>query len=113
MRNRKVMSDDGNKRESNKSDSKESGSSKDFDFYGFTQTFAYCFAVSVLISLSLVVSSYSVELYNYSLQAQNWITVARVVGVVLLFTQIMFVATTFGVGYQRRKENLSGKIEKA
>ena len=54
-----------------KSDKSDSGSSEDFDFYGFTNTFVYYYAVSVLMSVSLVVSSYGIDLYNYSLQAQN------------------------------------------
>lgn len=99
MQKPKGMSDDGTKRESSKSDS---GSSEDFDFYGFTNTFAY--AVSVLISISLVMSSYGIELYNYSLQAQNWITVYRVVGVVCLFIQALFLSVLVGVGYLRKKD---------
>ena len=101
MQKPKGMSDDGTKRESSKSDS---GSSEDFDFYGFTNTFAYCYAVSVLISISLVMSSYGIELYNYSLQAQNWITVYRVVGVVCLFIQALFLSVLVGVGYLRKKD---------
>jgi hypothetical protein len=57
-----------------KSDKSDSGSSKDFDFYGFTNPFVY-YAVSVLMSVSLVVSSYGIDLYDYSLQSQNWIMV--------------------------------------
>ena len=95
-------------RESNspipKSDKSDSGSSEDFDFYGFTNTFAYCYAVSVLISISIVMSSYGIELYNYSLQAQNWITVSGVVGVVCLFIQAVFLSILVGVGYLRKKD---------
>lgn len=40
-----------------KSDKSDSGSSKDFDFYGFTNPFVYYFTVSVLMSVSLVISS--------------------------------------------------------
>lgn len=40
-----------------KSDKSDSGSSEDFDFYGFTKPFVYYFTVSVLMSVSLVVSS--------------------------------------------------------
>lgn len=54
-----------------KSDKSDSGSSKDFDFYGFTNPFVYYFTVSVLISVTLVISSYGIELYNYSLQTQT------------------------------------------
>ena len=86
-----------------KSDKSDSGSSEDFDFYGFTNTFAYCYAVSVLISISLVISSYGIDLYNYSLQAQNWIMVGRVVGVVCLLVQALFLSVLGGVGYLRKK----------
>lgn len=87
-----------------KSDKSGSGSSKDFDFYGFTNPFVYYFTVSVLMSVSLVVSSYGIELYNYSLQAQNWIMVGRVVGVVCLITQALFLSVLVGVGYLRKKD---------
>ena len=43
-----------------KSDKSDSGSSRDFDFYGFTNPFVYYFTVSVLMSVSLVVSSYGI-----------------------------------------------------
>ena len=76
-----------------KSDKSDSGSSKDFDFYGFTNPFVYYFTVSVLMSVGLVVSSYSIDLYNYSLQSQNWIMVGQVVGVVYLITQALFLST--------------------
>lgn len=46
-----------------KSDKSDSGSSEDFDFYGFTKPFVYYYAVSVLMSVSLVVSSYGIDLY--------------------------------------------------
>lgn len=87
-----------------KSDKSDSGSSKDFDFYGFTNPFVYYFTVSVLMSVSLVVSSYGIELYNYSLQAQNWIMVGRVVGVFCLITQALFLSVFVGVGYLRKKD---------
>jgi len=93
-----------------KSDKSDSGSSEDFDFYGFTNTFAYCYAVSVLMSVSLVVSSYGIDLYNYSLQAQNWIMVGRFVGVVCLLVQALFLSVLVGVGYLRRR-GLSVKEE--
>ena len=107
MRKPKGMSDDGTKRESSKSDS---GSSEDFDFYGFTKPFVYYFTVSVLMSVSLVVSSYGIDLYNYSLQAQNWIMVGRFVGVVCLLVQALFLSVLVGVGYLRRR-GLSVKEE--
>lgn len=87
-----------------KSDKSDSGSYDEFDFYGFTQPFVYCFIVSVLMSVSLVVSSYGIELYNYSLQAQNLIMVGRVVGVVCLITQALFLSVVVGVGYVRKKD---------
>ena len=87
-----------------KSDKSDSSSSEDFDFYGFTKPFVYYYAVSVLMSVSLVVSSYGIELYNYSLQAQNWIMVGRVVGVVCLITQALFLAVCIGVGYGRKRD---------
>lgn len=87
-----------------KSDKSDSGSSKDFDFYGFTNPFVYYFTVSVIMSVSLVVSSYGIELYNYSLQAQNWIMVAQVVGVVCLITQTLFLSVFGGVRYLRKKD---------
>lgn len=87
-----------------KSDKSDSGSSEDFDFYGFTKPFVYYFTVSVLISVSLVVSSYGIELYNYSVQAQNWIMVGRVVGVVCLITQALFLSVFVGLGYLRKKD---------
>lgn len=87
-----------------KSDKSDSGSSKDFDFYGFTNPFVYYFTVSVLMSISLVVSSYGIELYNYSLQAQNWIMVGQVVGVVCLITQTLFLSVWVGMGYFRKKD---------
>lgn len=93
-----------------KSDKSDSGSSKDFDFYGFTNPFVYYFTVSVLMSVSLVVSSYGIELYNYSLKAQNWIMVGRVVGVVCLLVQALFLSMLMGVGYLR-KRNLSVEKE--
>lgn len=87
-----------------KSDKSDSGSSKDFDFYGFTNPFVYYFTVSVIMSVSLVVSSYGIELYNYSLQAQNWIMVGQVVGVVCLITQTLFLSVFGGVRYLRKKD---------
>lgn len=87
-----------------KSDKSDSGSSRDFDFYGFTNPFVYYFTVSLLMSVSLVVSSYGIELYNYSLQAQNWIMVGRVVGVVCLITQALFLSVLVGMGYLRKKD---------
>lgn len=87
-----------------KSDKSDSGSSKDFDFYGFTNPFVYYFTVSVLMSVSLVISSYGIELYSYSLQAQNWITVSRVVGVVCLFIQALFLSVLVDLGYLRKKD---------
>lgn len=87
-----------------KSDKSDSGSSEDFDFYGFTKHFVYYFTVSVLISVSLVVSSYGIELYNYSLQAQNWIMIGRVEGVVCLITQALFLSVFVGMGYLRKKD---------
>ena len=87
-----------------KSDKSDSGSSKDFDFYGFTDPFVYYFTVSVLMSVSLVVSSYGIELYNYSLQAQNWIMVGRVVGVVCLLVQALLLTMCLGEGYLRKKD---------
>lgn len=87
-----------------KSDKSDSGSSRDFDFYGFTNPFVYYFTVSLLMSVSLVVSSYGIELYNYSLQAQNWIMVGRVVGVVCLITQALFLFVFVGMGYLRKKD---------
>lgn len=93
-----------------KSDKSDSGSSRDFDFYGFSNPFVYYFTVSVLMSVSLVVFSYSIDLYNYSLQAQNWIIVGRVVGVVCLITQTLFLSVFGGVRYLRKKD-LSVKKE--
>lgn len=93
-----------------KSDKSDSGSSRDFDFYGFTNPFVYYFTVSVLMSVSLVVSSYDIELYNYSLQAQNWIIVGQVVEVVCLVTQALFLSVFVGAGYLRKK-GLSVKKE--
>lgn len=87
-----------------KSDKSDSGSSKDFDFYVFTNPFVYYFTVSVIMSVSLVVSSYGIELYNYSLQAQNWIMVGQVVGVVCLITQTLFLSVFGGVRYLRKKD---------
>ena len=87
-----------------KSDKSDSSSSEDFDFYGFTKPFVYYFTVSVLMSVSLVVSSYGIDLYNYSLQAQNWIMVGQVVGVVCLLVQALFLSVLIGVGYIRKKE---------
>lgn len=87
-----------------KSDKSDSGSSEDFDFYGFTKPFVYYFTVSVLMSVSLVVSSYGIDLYNYSLQAQNWITVGRVVVVVCLLVQALFLSVLVGLGYVRKKD---------
>ena len=101
MQKPKGMSDDGTKCESSKSDS---GSSEDFDFYGFTEPFAYYFTVSVLMSVSLVVSSYGIDLYNYSLQAQNWIIVGRVAGIVCLLVQALLLAMCLVEGYFRKKE---------
>lgn len=101
MVNYKGMSNNSPKPKSDKSDS---DSYDEFDFYGFTQTFVYCFIVSVLMSVSLVVSSYGIELYNYSLQAQNWIMVGRVVGIVCLITQALFLAVCIGVGYGRKRD---------
>lgn len=82
-----------------KSDKSDSGSSEDFDFYGFTNPFVYYFTVSVLMSVSFVVSSYGIELYNYSLQSQNWIMVGQVV---CLITQTLFLSVL--VGYLRKKD---------
>lgn len=96
-----------------KSDKSDSGSCEDFDFYGFTKPFVYYFTVSVIMSVSLVVSSYGIELYNYSLQAQNWIMVGRVVGVVCLFTQALFLSIWVGVGYLRKKDLSVEKEQKA
>jgi hypothetical protein len=87
-----------------KSDKSDSGSSKDFDFYGFTNPFVYYFTVSVIMSVSLVVSSYGIELYNYSLQAQNWIMVGHVVGVVWLLVQALFLSVFVRVGYFRKND---------
>lgn len=87
-----------------KSDKSDSGSSKDFDFYGFSNPFVYYFTVSVIMSVSLVVSSYGIELYNYSLQTQTWIMVGHVVGVVCLVTQALFLSVFVGVGYFRKKD---------
>lgn len=87
-----------------KSDKSDSGSSKDFDFYGFTNPFVYYFTVSVIMSVSLVVSSYGIELYNYSLQAQNWVMVGQVLGVVYLITQALFLSVFGGVRYLRKKD---------
>lgn len=87
-----------------KSDKSDSGSSKDFDFYGFTNPFVYYFTVSVIMSVSLVVSSYGIELYNYSLQAQNWVMVGQVLGGVYLITQALFLSVFVGVGYFRKKD---------
>ena len=86
-----------------KSDKSDSGSSKDFDFYDFTKPFVYYYAVSVLMSVSLVVSSYGIDLYNYSLQSQNWIIVGRVVGVVCLLVQAILLAMRLGKGYLRKR----------
>lgn len=86
-----------------KSDKSDSGSSKDFDFYGFTNPFVYYFTVSVIMSVSLVVSSYGIELYNYSLQTQTWIMVGHVVGVVCLVTQALFLSVFGGVGILERR----------
>ena len=86
-----------------KSDKLDSGSSEDFDFYGFTKPFVYYFTVSVLMSVSLVISSYGIELYNYSLQTQTWIMVGHVVGVVCLVSQALFHSVFVGVGYFRKK----------
>lgn len=93
-----------------KSDKSDSGSSEDFDFYGFTEPFAYYFTVSVLMSVSLVVSSYGIDLYNYSLQAQNWIIVGRVAGIVCLLVQALLLAMCLVEGYFRKKD-LSVKKE--
>ena len=100
MENVKGMSNNSPKPKSDKSDSDSYG---EFDFYGFTHPFVYCFIVSVLMSVSLVVSSYGIDLYNYTLQAQNWIVVGRVVGIVCLLVQALFLAVCVGVGYVRRK----------
>lgn len=81
-----------------KSDKSDSGSSEDFDFYGFTKPFVYYFTVSVLMSVSLVVSSYGIDLYNYSLQAQNWIVVGRVVVLVCLLVQALLLTMCSGQG---------------
>lgn len=62
------------------------------------------------MSVSLVVSSYGIDLYNYSLQAQNWIMVGRVVGVVCLLVQALFLSVLVGEGYLRRR-GLSVKEE--
>ena len=96
-----------------KSDKSDSGSSEDFDFYGFTKPFVYYFTVSVLMSVSLVISSYGIDLYNYSLQAQSWIMVGRVVGVVCLLVQALFLSVCIGVGYSRKKVLNDRKEEKA
>ena len=96
-----------------KSDKSDSGSSEDFDFYGFTEPFAYYFTVSVLMSISLVVSSYGIDLYNYSLQAQNWIMVGQVVGVVCLLVQALFLSILVLVGYLRKKDLSVKKEQKA
>lgn len=101
MVNYKGMSNNSPKPKSDKSDS---DSYDEFDFYGFTQTFVYCFIISVLMSVSLVVSSYGIELYNYSLQAQNWIMVGRVVGVVCLLIQALLLTMCLGEGYLRKKD---------
>lgn len=101
MVNYKGMSNNSPKPKSDKSDS---DSYDEFDFYGFTQTFVYCFIVPVLMSVSLVVSSYGIELYNYSLQAQNWIMVGRVVGVVCLLIQALLLTMCLGEGYLRKKD---------
>lgn len=86
-----------------KSDKSDSGSSRDFDFYGFTNPFVYYFTVSVLMSVSLVVSFYDIELYNYSLQAQNWIIVSQVVEVVCLITQTLFLSVSVEWGILERR----------
>lgn len=109
MLNDKGMSNDSPKPNSNKS---VSDSSEDFDFYGFTNPFVYYFTVSLFMSVSLVVSSYGIELYNYSLQTQNWIMVGRAVGVLCLFTQALFVLVWIGVMFLRRKENFNVRKEK-
>lgn len=93
-----------------KSDKSDCGSSRDFDFYGFTNPFVYYFTVSVLMSVSLVISSYGIGLYNYSLQTHTWIMVSHVVGVVCLVTQALFLSVVVGVGYLRKK-GLSVKKE--
>lgn len=86
-----------------KSDKSDSGSSDDFDFYGFTEPFVYYFTLSVLMSVSLVVPSYGIELYNYSLQAQNWIIVGQVVEVVCLITQALFLSVSVEWGILERR----------
>ena len=93
-----------------KSDKSDSGSSEEFDFYGFTKPFVYYYTVSILMSVSLVVSSYGIDLYNYSLQAQNWIMVGRVVGVVCLLVQALLLTMCLGEGYFRKRD-LSVKKE--
>lgn len=101
MVNYKGMSNNSPKPKSDKSDS---DSYDEFDFYGFTQTFVYCFIVSVLMSVSLVVSSYGIDLHNYTLQAQSWIMVGRVVGVVCLLIQALLLTMCLGEGYLRKKD---------
>lgn len=101
MENVKGMSNNSPKPKSDKSDS---DSYDEFDFYGFTQSFVYCFIVSILISIGLVVSSYGIDLYNYTVQAQNWIMVGRVVGVVCLLVQALFLAICVRVGYVRKRD---------
>lgn len=87
-----------------KDDMSDSSPYDEFDFYGFTQSFVYCFIVSILISIGLVVSSYGIDLYNYTVQAQNWIMVGRVVGVVCLLVQALFLAICVRVGYVRKRD---------
>lgn len=101
MVNYKGMSNNSPKPKSDKSDS---DSYDEFDFYGFTQTFVYCFIVSVLMSVILVVSSYGIDLHNYTLQAQSWIMVGRVVGVVCLLIQALLLTMCLGEGYLRKKD---------
>lgn len=96
-----------------KDDMSDSSPYNEFDFYGFTQPFVYCFIVSILISMGLVVSSYGIDLYNYTVQAQNWIMVGRVVGVVCLLVQALFLAICVGVGYVRGEDLNERKEEKS
>lgn len=101
MVNSKGMSNNSPKPKDNMSDSSPYD---EFDFYGFTQPFVYCFIVSILISMGLVVSSYGIDLYNYTVQAQNWIMVGRVVGVVCLLVQALLLTMCLGEGYLRKKD---------
>lgn len=53
------------------------------------------------------------DLYNYTVQAQNWIMVGRVVGVVCLLVQALFLAICVRVGYVRGEDLNERKEEKS